>query len=820
MPEQSPKNLPHLVLTGTAHTEVYSPILKPGPKHKHPVRDRQQHGQTLLTKLERIREEAVEVGREQSAFGIDTGNGIYLQFESDPEFDLKLESLESVKEGIELVAVKRVDHRMVATCFVPEGKLDHFFKAFSEYLGRETKTGKPAHQPLVDSISDMRRAVIDALWTDDITLFPADDEVIWWEVWLRVGDDRDAFTGFFKRHAQELGLELGREIKFPERTVVAAKGTKAQIARSITLLNCIAELRRAKETADFFTAMRAVEQFEWIDDALRLIGPSVADAPAVCLLDTGVNNSHPLLDVGLNAEDMDAYEPAWGVRDHKGHGTEMAGLALYGDLTEMLATKDPIPLVHRLESVKILPPVGENHPDLYGAITEESVARAEVFAPHRRRVVNLAISTDDKDRGKPSSWSAAIDKLTSGYADDERRLVVIAAGNTARENRHLYPYSNMTDGVQDPGQSWNALTVGAYTEKCCIDEAEYPEWQPVASYGDLSPCSCTSMDWEAGWPLKPDLVMEGGNMAIDPQTGLADHVDSLDLLTTNRDFTAKPLVTTGDTSAATALVSRMAAIIQAHYPDLWAETVRALLVHSADWTPAMMDRFANGKRGGIRNLLKCCGYGVPSLDRAIWSARNSLTMIVQDSLQPYEKQKSDFKTKDMHIHAIPWPVEVLQDLGDIPVEMRVTLSYFIEPNPARRGWTRRYRYASHGLRFDVKTPEETLEQFRQRINRAAYEEEMGIKSRSDARRWVVGPDLRGLGSIHSDRWEGTAAELAVRGYIAIYPVIGWWRERHRLGRWNKKARYSLVVSILTPQEEVDLYSVVQNMVAATVEIAD
>lgn len=820
MPEQSPKNLPHLVLTGTAHTEVYSPILKPGPKHKHPVRDRQQHGQTLLTKLERIREEAVEVGREQSAFGIDTGNGIYLQFESDPEFDLKLESLESVKEGIELVAVKRVDHRMVATCFVPEGKLDHFFKAFSEYLGRETKTGKPAHQPLVDSISDMRRAVIDALWTDDITLFPADDEVIWWEVWLRVGDDRDAFTGFFKRHAQELGLELGREIKFPERTVVAAKGTKAQIARSITLLNCIAELRRAKETADFFTAMRAVEQFEWIDDALRLIGPPVADAPAVCLLDTGVNNSHPLLDVGLNAEDMDAYEPAWGVRDHKGHGTEMAGLALYGDLTEMLATKDPIPLVHRLESVKILPPVGENHPDLYGAITEESVARAEVFAPHRRRVVNLAISTDDKDRGKPSSWSAAIDKLSSGYADDERRLVVIAAGNTARENRHLYPYSNMTDGVQDPGQSWNALTVGAYTEKCCIDEAEYPEWQPVASYGDLSPCSCTSMDWEAGWPLKPDLVMEGGNMAIDPQTGLADHVDSLDLLTTNRDFTAKPLVTTGDTSAATALVSRMAAIIQAHYPDLWAETVRALLVHSADWTPAMMDRFANGKRGGIRNLLKCCGYGVPSLDRAIWSARNSLTMIVQDSLQPYEKQKSDFKTKDMHIHAIPWPVEVLQDLGDIPVEMRVTLSYFIEPNPARRGWTRRYRYASHGLRFDVKTPEETLEQFRQRINRAAYEEEMGIKSRSDARRWVVGPDLRGLGSIHSDRWEGTAAELAVRGYIAIYPVIGWWRERHRLGRWNKKARYSLVVSILTPQEEVDLYSVVQNMVAATVEIAD
>ncbi|MFA7402403.1 MAG: S8 family peptidase [Pelobacteraceae bacterium] len=818
MPDLTPSKLPHLIITGTASTEVYSPILKQGPKHVHPVRNRQQHGRDLLTKLERIREEAVVIGREQTAFGIDTGNGIYLQFESDPEFELKLESLENVKAGIELVAVKSDDHRMVATCFVPEGGLEHFFKSFNDYLEKDTKKGKPVHQPLVDSISDIKRAVIDALWTDDICLFPSDDEVIWWEVWLRVGNDRDAFADFFKSHAQNLGLEVGREIIFPERTVVAAKGTKSQIARSITLLNCIAELRRAKDTADFFSAMVAVEQVEWINSALGLITPPVDDSPAVCLLDTGINNSHPLLAVGLNEKDMDAYNPTWGISDHKGHGTEMAGLALYGDLTDMLATTDPITLSHRLESVKIIPPYGQNHPDLYGAITEEAVARAELFAPDRRRVINLAISTDDKDQGKPSSWSAAIDKLSSGYEDDERRLVVIAAGNTALDSRHLYPDSNLTDYVQDPGQSWNALTVGAYTEKVLLDEAEYPGWKVIAALGDLSPCSCTSMIWESGWPTKPDLVMEGGNMAIDPGSGLADHIDSLALLTTNRDFTTKPLVTTGDTSAATALVSRMAAIIQAHYPELWPETLRALLVHSADWTQAMLDRFHDGKRIGIRNLLKCFGYGVPNMDKAIWSAQNSLNLIVQDSLQPYEKQKSDFKTKDMHIHSIPWPVEVLQSLGDIHVEMRVTLSYFIEPNPARRGWTRRYRYASHGLRFDVKTPEETLMQFRQRINRAAHDEEMGVKSKSDVKRWVVGPDLRGLGSIHSDRWQGSAAELATRGYIAVYPVIGWWRERHCLGRWDKLARYALVVSISSPEEKVDLYTPVVNIVSTSIEI--
>src|SRR5256885_8145814 len=33
------------------------------------------------------------------------------------------------------------------------------------------------------------------------------------------------------------------------------------------------------------------------------------------------------------------------------------------------------------------------------------------------------------------------------------------------------------------------------------------------------------------------------------------------------------------------------------------------------------------------------------------------------------------------------------------VEMRVTLSFFVEPNPSRRGWQSKFRYQSHGLRF-------------------------------------------------------------------------------------------------------------------------
>lgn len=172
----------------------------------------------------------------------------------------------------------------------------------------------------------------------------------------------------------------------------------------------------------------------------------------------------------------------------------------------------------------------------------------------------------------------------------------------------------------------------------------------------------------------------------------------------------------------------------------------------------------------------------------------------------------------MSIHSLPWPVEVLQGLGETPVEMRVTLSYFIEPNPARRGWKAKHRYASHGLRFDVKTPLESLDEFRQRINKAARDEEYERSSSSDSPRWFLGPDIRSLGSLHSDRWTGTAVELADRGFIAVYPVIGWWRERHQLEKWNKHARYSLVVTIRTPETEVDVYTPVANMIATEIDL--
>ena len=528
----------------------------------------------------------------------------------------------------------------------------------------------------------------------------------------------------------------------------------------------------------------------------------------------------------------------------------MAGVALYGDLAETIASSSMVILSYRLESVKILPPAGytPNDPKLYGYVTQQAVARAEIQAYARKRVICMTVAGAPPDhlrvadissvaqggdiieqinafygRGRPSSWSAAIDQLSSGAVDEQRRLILLPAGNSQLWSRRYCPNSNLTESIHDPGQAWNALTVGAYTMKTTVNPDVYPDWKPVAPAGGLCPASTTSLRWEDQWPLKPDLCMEGGNMAVDPSTGHPDYyVNDLQLLTTNRILMHRLLTVTGDTNAATALAARMAVIIQAEYPQFRPETIRALMVHSADWTHAMQRQEEHStSRQAIRNLLRTYGYGVPNLDRALWSARNELTLVVQDSLQPFDRQSNgQTASRDMHLHPLPWPHDVLRELGNTLVELRVTLSYFIEPNPGERGRGRRHRYASHGLRFDVNTPTETYDDFRRRLSTAAREEEEDYVSptSSDAENWLLGPILRHKGSIHSDRWKGMAVDLASRGIIAVYPVIGWWRERPRHERWGRRAYYSLIVSIYTPKINIDIYSPVAIQVPSQITI--
>jgi len=100
------------------------------------------------------------------------------------------------------------------------------------------------------------------------------------------------------------------------------------------------------------------------------------------------------------------------------------------------------------------------------------------------------------------------------------------------------------------------------------------------------------------------------------------------------------------------------------------------------------------------------------------------------------------------------------------------------------------------------------------MNVAARDEDFEGETNTFAQRWTLGVSspARVTGSVHSDTIETTAAQLAECNYVGVYPVVGWWRERPSLGKTDKSARYSLIVSISTPATNVDLYTPVYQRV--------
>lgn len=838
---------PHFVAVGVStETARFQARNTFGPNAGVPHRNRPNQADRLRADLGRIAAELSARKTELSETGWPTaGIGITVRFASFPDVALAIESLEQRKEGIELLNVRQAGNVTVASVWIPEGKLDHFEKKIVAYLTeKQASNGRPIdNQKLIDAISDIRAAVLEDLWTDLLPL-PSEHEVCTFEAWIstpklgrrmRSQESPEERLARFRDIARREDFTVGeRELRFPERAVLTIRGSVGQLRRSAHLLGQLAELRRAPEVASFFMGLPRNEQAEWSESLLRRTTfPSHGGSePYICILDTGCNNGHPLIASSLDTNDMHSVVPQWGVNDQLGHGTEQAGMALWGDLTTPLVAQGPLSLAHRLESVKIIPNTGSNLVEHFGPITAQAVSLPEISFPRRRRIFAMAVtSTTTTQRGRPSAWSAEIDALASDSTSggDNRRLLVVSAGNVTGLASTQYPALNATTPIEDPAQAWNALTVGALTHKIHITEAS--GYQPVAGLGELSPYSSTSESWEHESPIKPEIVFEGGNQGDDGN--IVSSFDSLSLLTTHHLPLANHFTTSFATSAATALASRFSAQIMAAYPNLWPESVRGLMVHSAEWTPGLLTQFPGNRRGEVISRLRHCGWGEPDLDRALYSGADSLTLIFQGVVQPFYKKPrtkdadgvvrgGNVVARDMHLHRFPWPVETLQSLGETELELRITLSYFVEPNPGERGRNNRYTYASHGLRFALQSPAESTIEFHHRINLLADQDgELDAPHGGEDARWLIGPRKRFRGSLHHDRLRCSAVELASSQHIAVYPVTGWWKTREAQERFENGAPYTLIVSIEAPNipTSVDLYTQIENRIATTVNIA-
>ena len=796
-------------------------------------RDRVSHSQKLLAELDSLWKQNEELHSSREAVSLPTREGTYLEFTSGANADLITKSLEDSRKGIRLLNVridKSQDSEIVkATVYIPNGQESVFIKKIQEYSNssKDSVKGNPKNANLVNSIESVCLAILESFWPQEEVNKIPNDTPQWCEVWLKIDDKYNFdsqvsnFLGLLDQHQIRY---KGNALSFPERAVLLIWANRQMLNLLVVESDQLAEFRIGQELASYWIDESNIGQTQWAKDLLQRL--EVVDTNVtVCILDSGVNNGHILLHPILDDNNCLTVDPLWGTNDEseisrRGHGTLMAGLIAYGNLQKELESQNTAILTHKLCSVKILPKHGQSPTEHWGSITDQAVSRAEIQNSEQVLLFCMAVTSNvDVDKGRPSSWSGAIDQICFAKGENPK-LFIISGGNvTDREIWKIYPEGNRLFSVQNPAQAWNALTIGAFTEKIRIEDHIYDKYNRLAPVGGLSPFSSSSSLWENKWPIKPEVLFEGGNLIqIDPNT--IDYHTDLELLTTAKNFSFHQFDTINATSAASAQASWLAAKLAYKYPNIWPETIRALIVHSANWPQALLDQFGirRTSKTDIKDLLRIAGYGVPNIKRTLFSYENGLTFVAQEIIQPFIKENGEYKTNEMHLFDFPWPKELLLSLGAIQVKLRITLSYFIDPSPGAIGWKDKYRYQSHGLRFDLNNVGETEKQFRARINKAAREEDAEKETEAGSARWVIGKKGRDVGSIHSDIWEGNAADIADCNLIAIYPIIGWWRERHNQNKFNSKCRYSLVVSLDTPSEEIPLYSTIATKISIPIEI--
>ncbi|WP_375321861.1 S8 family peptidase [Aliivibrio logei] len=800
----------HIKVTPNKSSLAFTPISTPVNPKEYKVDNSQRYEQIKKSLDVAIESSQLSRGFALSLFGEEPDVHLFsIKKDADNPQRIALDRLDN--QNVKLLSVHEIDGVPTANVAVKKSKLKAFEKLLENYKDKTTPKGNPKNQALFESISKIECTDVHHLWFG--SSIPDMDEVRSYELWFDISEHRedDSFDAFSTKLAYQciaLGISLrDSTLRFKNRLIKIVDTSLSQIACLHQSLGAIVEIRRATTVCNDFLNLSRCEQVDWQNSVNFTQSPNPVN---ICIIDRGINTGHPLLSSVVSGSPQVSYDPSWTTGDTHGHGTWMAGVAMYGDLKLTLQSQN-YEVPGFLESAKIVENGVANDPLLYGDILEHVTYGIETIAPIDRRVYTLATTADYDLMGAPSSWSASVDQLAAPHPDDDTaRLFVISAGNAMLSGEKDIPTTNINASVQDPANAYNALTIGYWASEANLNETGYELYSELT---DIGPSSTTSVTWRSDSPLKPEVVFEGGNFGYDPTFKLSSIFDDLSLLTTSHNFLGSDqFIGFGETSAATAMASNFSAKLWAQYPDYWPETIRALIVHSATWPEKISARFGPlNSKTAVKNLLRFAGYGHPNFERACYSGNQSVNLVVQDVIQPYT---TDGTMNEMLLYNLPWPENELMKLEGQEVKLKVTLSYFIEPNPGEGGWSSKFKYCSHGLRFDFNAPGENSDEFSFRINKKFRATRPDVaKTDSDSSQWLLGQRLRSKGSIHSDTWTGTARELAEKKHIAVYPVSGWWKELKSENRQSSVARFSLIISIETPENNLDIHNEIENLIA-------
>ena len=564
-----------------------------------------------------------------------------------------------------------------------------------------------------------------------------------------------------------------------------------------------------------------------ISDFPEIVSPP-EDNCGILVIDSGVQRGHPLIAPVLGEAEVFPDEKRQFIKgsadDVNGHGTNVAGIAIYGDVENCIKQRLFDPKVW-LFSARVTNDDNKYDEDILVETQLDQAIRAFVEQYPNCKVINISLGNADqiyRDGLKQFRLAAKIDEIAYEY-QHKNIVFVISAGNAfyeeAKSDEQLrtdYPNYLLNDSARiiDPATSAIALTVGSLSfGRGSITEPSDVRRQAIAKLpGYPSPFTRTGFGVDE--MIKPDVVDFGGDLVLDlsyrenlslPKTNvLSDNVAGVSVLTLSKDYYSSLFHICSGTSFAAPRVANLAAQLFTKYPDASSNLIRALIVSSAvlpkEIPPEFQGKGKNSSSEQLKKQLAIYGYGQPELQRAMYSAENYV-VLSEDNIS--------IKVGNFHIYEIP---QLPPDFFEVKGTRILSITLAFDP-PTRP--TRGDSYLGVTMEFDLfkGIDREIVKNAYEAASKTSFPDESTDNTKTKLKKKYgagievtlsPGSTVRKKGTIQRGQVEITSrAKKYDKGNMTL--VVSCNR------KWAKQdeieiQRYALVACISHSDPKVDLYN--------------
>lgn len=785
-------NLPHLILP---RAEYELPRRKVGFGGT-PARDHRAHGRALAKDLEEV---LTRFRTRQRPVGIDPRLILRVQLNSQATID------EDAWERCGLVVLS-VDENKMLVLFSSDTELSAFKRRLTEYRQGPSPRRKSApHQQIfasIDRIGEVRpedrigrlfraEGITDPMKIDDDKVYVVDVEL--WDLGSQEANRETVAQ--IRRFIQQQGGRL-TDYYVGDSLVLLRSRCSGKIVRDLLGVDYVAVVDLPPKTALSVSELLNVG----LED-LPNVPPPPEDAPGIAVLDSGLTTAHPL--IGPAVGEATAAPRSWrDAADGHGHGTMVAGVALYGNVEACIVSRSFAPQL-TLYSARVLNDNCE-FDDESLIISQMREAITYFHETYGCRVFNLSLGDSRLPYrgGKVSPWASILDTL----ARELDVVIVVSAGNYKYDpadgnspDCHLqdYPQYLLGDAAKiiEPATGAIVLTVGSLAHVAHVPPGAAGNsvaFRPIAQVQQPSPF--TRCGPSVGGAIKPELCEVGGNWAYDGITRTVHScVQELSVVSMNRNYIERLFATGTGTSYAAPKVAHAAARLFESFPNASANLIRALLVASAS-VPDASERVLRPL--GRKAVLYVCGYGRPDLELARASDEARVVLYAQSTLA-FDK---------FHIYEVPIPHEFTDESGT----RRITVVLAYDP-PVRHT---RLDYLGVKMSFRLirgKSVQEVAEAFRLRGR-----EEQKIQRLTSTRfdcPMEPSPTIREGGTLQKAVFtmKKPRSDYGDTYYLVVRCERKWAGEDHA------PRRYAVVV-VVEHSGNVNLYNSIRERVSARIRV--